>query len=106
MTPRTPGTPYPVQNTAAVNDLLMLMKTNLNTLGATFDSLGEQSAKVATLGPAMDTAHQIHQLRRQMRNQEKVWLLSAFGAIERLTEMRISTKTRELPISEHSYGTR
>jgi len=71
MTPRTPGTPYPIGNTAAVNDLLMLMKTNLNTLGATFDSLGEQSAKVATLGPAMDTAHQIHQLRRQMRNQEK-----------------------------------
>jgi len=71
MTPRTPGTPYPIANTAAVNDLLMLMKTNLNTLGATFDSLGEQSAKVATLGPALDTAHQIHQLRRQMRNQEK-----------------------------------
>jgi hypothetical protein len=47
------------------------MKSNLNTLGATFDSLGEQSAKVASLGPALDTAHQIHQLRRQMRNQEK-----------------------------------
>lgn len=72
MTPRTPSTPYPTGNGAAVNDLLMLMKTNLNTLGATFDSLGEQSAKVATLGPALDTAHQIHQLRRQMRTQEKV----------------------------------
>lgn len=77
MTPRTPGTPYPIANTAAVNELLMLMKSNLNTLGATFDSLGEQSAKVATLGPAMDTAHQVHQLRRQMRNQEKVSLASS-----------------------------
>ncbi|KAF8306719.1 hypothetical protein DL93DRAFT_213689 [Clavulina sp. PMI_390] len=71
MTPRTPGTPYPIANQQAVADLLMLMKSNLNTLGATFDSLGEQSAKVATLGPAMETAHQIHQLRRQMRQQEK-----------------------------------
>jgi len=71
MTPRTPGTPYPLANTHAVNDLLVLMKSNLNSLGATFDSLGEQSAKVATIGPALDTAHQIHQLRRQMRNQEK-----------------------------------
>lgn len=71
-TPRTPGTPFPTANTQAVNDLLILMKSNLNTLGATFDSLGEQSAKVASLGPALDTAHQIHQLRRQMRNQEKV----------------------------------
>jgi len=72
MTPRTPGTPYPIaQSTQAVNDLLMMMKGTLNTLGSTFDSLGEQSAKVATLGPALDSAHQIHQLRRQMRIQEK-----------------------------------
>jgi hypothetical protein len=71
-TPFTPGTPYPIGNASAVNELLALMKLNLNTLGATFDTLGEQSAKVATLGPAMDTAHQIHQLRRQMRTQEKV----------------------------------
>jgi len=71
LTPRTPGTPYPTANTQAVNELFSLMKNNLNALGATFDSLGEQSAKVASLGPALDTAHQIHQLRRQMRNQEK-----------------------------------
>ncbi|KAF8342713.1 uncharacterized protein EI90DRAFT_3115271 [Cantharellus anzutake] len=70
-TPRTPGTPYPVANTQAVNELLTMMKGTLNTLGATFDSLGEQSAKVASLGPALDSAHQIHQLRRQMRAQEK-----------------------------------
>jgi len=70
-TPRTPGTPYPVANTAAVNDLLTMMKSTLNTLGATFDSLGEQSARVASLGPQLDSAHQIHQLRRQMRAQEK-----------------------------------
>lgn len=70
-TPKTPGTPYPVANSQAVNELLTMMKGTLNTLGATFDSLGEQSAKVATLGPALDSAHQIHQLRRQMRAQEK-----------------------------------
>ncbi|KAF9504999.1 hypothetical protein BS47DRAFT_1354504 [Hydnum rufescens UP504] len=69
--PRTPGTPYPVGNTQAVNDLLVMMKNTLNTLGATFDSLGEQSAKVASLGPALDSARQIHELRKQMRNQEK-----------------------------------
>lgn len=95
MTPRTPGTPYPVQNTAAVNELLMLMKTNLNTLGATFDSLGEQSAKVATLGPAMDTAHQVHQLRRQMRNQEK-------HQDSRITDIRTLVRDQlKVQIAEH-----
>jgi len=79
LTPRTPGTPYPTANTQAVNELFSLMKNNLNALGATFDSLGEQSAKVASLGPALDTAHQIHQLRRQMRNQEKVSPISSYS---------------------------
>lgn len=69
-------TPYPPPDTAAVNDLLQMMKSTLNTLGATFDNLGEQSAKVASLGPAIDSAHQIHQLRRQMRAQDKVRAIS------------------------------
>jgi len=65
------GTPYPIGNTQAVNDLLTMMKSTLNTLGATFDNLGEQSAKVAALRPALDSARQIHELRKQMRAQEK-----------------------------------
>lgn len=81
--PRTSGagTPYPVANTQAVNDLLTMMKSTLNTLGATFDSLGEQSAKVASLGPALDSARQIHELRKQMRHQEKVRLCNRSSSI-------------------------
>ncbi|KAG8910782.1 hypothetical protein FRC01_006134 [Tulasnella sp. 417] len=68
-------------DTAAVRDLLAMMSTTLATLGKTFDTLTEQSTRVATLGPQLliakrpneikDSAHQIHQLRRQMRAQEK-----------------------------------
>jgi len=58
-------------DTAAVRELLAMMSSTLSTLGQTFDSLTTQSAKVATLGPQLDSAHQIHQLRRQMRAQEK-----------------------------------
>ncbi|KAG8894060.1 hypothetical protein FRB99_001548 [Tulasnella sp. 403] len=58
-------------DTVAVKELLDMMNRTLATLGKTFDSLTEQSTRVATLGPQMESAHQIHQLRRQMRAQEK-----------------------------------
>ena len=38
-------------------------------LGTTFDYLGEQTARVAQLGPAVEASHQIHQLRRQVHAQ-------------------------------------
>ncbi|KZV91691.1 hypothetical protein EXIGLDRAFT_719085 [Exidia glandulosa HHB12029] len=46
------------------------MRETLAVLGATFDHLGEQTARVAKMGPAMDTAHQINALRKQLQRQE------------------------------------
>lgn len=43
----------------AVNELLGTMKLTLGALGATFDTLGEQTMKVAELGPAIDANHQV-----------------------------------------------
>ncbi|KIJ51305.1 hypothetical protein M422DRAFT_65312 [Sphaerobolus stellatus SS14] len=69
--PRTPITPYPGADTAAVKELLVMMKSTLGTLGATFETLGAQSDKITSLGPAMDSSHQISSLRRQIRAQDK-----------------------------------
>jgi hypothetical protein len=44
---------------AEVEELLTTMKQTLGALGHTFDTLGEQTARIAKLGPAMDTAHQV-----------------------------------------------
>ncbi|KZS88291.1 hypothetical protein SISNIDRAFT_532261 [Sistotremastrum niveocremeum HHB9708] len=69
--PRTPITPYPGGDTAAIKELLSMMKTTLGTLGTTFQTLNEQSEKVNLLSPAADSTHQIQSLRRQMRAQDK-----------------------------------
>ncbi|EJD45460.1 hypothetical protein AURDEDRAFT_114090, partial [Auricularia subglabra TFB-10046 SS5] len=71
-TQSAPGTPrYAPPDTAQVRELLQLMKGTLAQLGATFDTLHEQSSRVASLGPAVDSATQIQSLRRQMRAQDK-----------------------------------
>ena len=49
----------PVPDLAEVQELVQTMKKTLSTLGNTFDKLGEQTAKVAALGPAIDSAHQV-----------------------------------------------
>ena len=43
----------------AVHELLSTMKFTLSALGKTFESLGEQTTKVAELGPAMEATHQV-----------------------------------------------
>jgi len=69
---RPPRTPlYAPPDTAAIKDLLAMMKNTIATLGQTFETLGEQSAKVATLGPSLDNTQQIQALRRQMRHQDR-----------------------------------
>ncbi|KAF8520840.1 hypothetical protein JB92DRAFT_2708719 [Gautieria morchelliformis] len=68
---RTPITPYPSADTTAVRELLVMMKSTLGTLGATFETLGAQSERITTLGPSMDSSHQISSLRRQIRHQDK-----------------------------------
>jgi hypothetical protein len=35
------------------------MKSTLSALGKTFDTLGEQTTKVAELGPAIEATHQV-----------------------------------------------
>ena len=47
----------------AVNELLGTMKLTLGALGATFDTLGEQTLKVAELGPAIDANYQVRASR-------------------------------------------
>lgn len=43
----------------AVNDLMSSMKATLHAIGKTFDSLGDQTARVADLGPALQATHQV-----------------------------------------------
>ncbi|EJD40258.1 hypothetical protein AURDEDRAFT_115906 [Auricularia subglabra TFB-10046 SS5] len=68
-TPKTTVT-EPPPDLEAIHELLGTMRETLSALGTTFDHLGEQTARVARLGPAIDTAHQINQLRRQLQRQE------------------------------------
>lgn len=53
------ATTTPAPDLTEIEDLLTTMKKTLGALGATFDSLGEQTARIATLGPAIDAAHQV-----------------------------------------------
>jgi len=69
--PRTPVTPYPGPDKAAVHEIMGTMKSMLDTLNATFETLGQQSEKVNGLGTSLDASHQITSLRRQMRSQDK-----------------------------------
>lgn len=59
----------------AVGELVASMKRVVGVLGTTFDSLGEQTARVATLAPALKASAQIKKLRsevaEQMREQER-----------------------------------
>ncbi|KAF8526060.1 hypothetical protein BU17DRAFT_74400 [Hysterangium stoloniferum] len=65
------ATTTPPPDLSQVEELLTTMKQTLGTLGATFDTLGEQTARIATLGPAMDAAHQVHRLRKQLQSQDR-----------------------------------
>lgn len=65
------ATTTPAPDLTEIEDLLTTMKKTLAALGATFDSLGEQTARIATLGPAIDSAHQVHRLRKQLQVQDR-----------------------------------
>lgn len=56
---------------AGLEQLRQTMQATLGVLGSTFDYLGEQTARVAALGPAVEASHQIHQLRRQVHAQDR-----------------------------------
>lgn len=47
----------------AVNELLGTMKLTLSTLGVTFDTLSDQTVKLAALGPAISAIHQVMPLQ-------------------------------------------
>ena len=57
----------PPPDLEAIHELLGTMRETLAALVTTFDHLGEQTARVARLGPAIDTAHQV-MLRLLMPN--------------------------------------
>jgi len=65
------ATTTPGPDLREIEELLVTMKQTLGTLGATFDTLGEQTARIASLGPAMDAAHQVHRLRKQLLAQDQ-----------------------------------
>jgi len=54
-----------------LHELVTTMKGTLDHLGGVFDSLGEQTARVASLGPALHATHQIRQLKKQMVVQDR-----------------------------------
>jgi len=56
---------------AGLEQLRQTMQATLGVLGSTFDYLGEQTARVTALGPAVEASHQIHQLRRQVHAQDR-----------------------------------
>ncbi|KAG9104536.1 hypothetical protein FRC06_001622 [Ceratobasidium sp. 370] len=56
---------------AGLEQLRQTMQATMGMLGSTFDYLGEQTARVASLGPAVEASHQIHQLRRQVHAQDR-----------------------------------
>jgi len=69
--PSITATPGPAPDLSAIHELVDTMRHTLGALGQTFDALGEQTARVAGLGPAIDSAHQVHHLRRQLQLQER-----------------------------------
>ncbi|KAF8342838.1 uncharacterized protein EI90DRAFT_3191144 [Cantharellus anzutake] len=75
--PQTPGgalsraSSYAGPEFGPLQELVTTMKGTLDHLGGVFDTLGEQTARVASLAPALHTAHQIHQLRKQLVVQDR-----------------------------------
>lgn len=69
------------QDLEVVHELLGTMKLMLGTLGSTFDVLGDQTIKVATLPAAIDAVHQIATVRQQLDDQHK-------GQEERMMEVK------------------
>jgi len=63
------GDNAPTSDLLAVNELLSTMKSTLSALGKTFETLGEQTTKVAELGPAMEATHQVVLIRSQLTAQ-------------------------------------
>lgn len=58
-------------NPEQIRDVLSSMKETLETLGATFDTLGQHSAKVADIDFEYDYDAQIASLRKHMTSNEK-----------------------------------
>lgn len=54
----------PAPDLTEIEELLVTMKQTLGALSVTFDTLGEQTARIAVLGPAMDTAHQVSAVQK------------------------------------------
>jgi len=69
LTGETSGPPAP--DLGPVSDLLNGMRDTVLALSNTFDSLQNQSAKVAEVGGTVDAAQQIHALRKQLVAQDK-----------------------------------
>jgi len=65
-----------------LQELVAVMKNSLTMLGHTFDTLGEQTAHVATLPNVVENAHQLAQLRQQLaaadrRHEDRIQDLKA-----------------------------
>jgi len=77
MSPTSTAIATPQPEVVAVHEILGSMKQALTTLALTFDSLGDQTSRVAAFAPAMESAKQIETTRRHMyaqdaRQQEKI----------------------------------
>jgi len=56
---------------AAANEILLEMKTKLGSLGATFDSMGAQTAQMALLGSELEITQHLNSLRSHIKDQDQ-----------------------------------
>jgi len=100
--PQTPGGALSVHSGMSrgpdlhpLNNLVGSMKGALDHLGGVFDSLGEHTARVASLAPALEAAHQIKQLKRQIVKQDD-------RAEERVQDLKVLVRdVLKAQIGEH-----
>ncbi|KAJ7039090.1 hypothetical protein C8F04DRAFT_1087060 [Mycena alexandri] len=82
----------------AVGELVAAMKRVLGTLGTTFDSLGEQTERVATLAPALNAAEQIKKLRAEIahiKQEQQMQALEVETLLEEAVKQTLSKDLKE-----------
>ncbi|KAJ6593562.1 hypothetical protein B0H19DRAFT_1281149 [Mycena capillaripes] len=80
----------------AVGELVAAMKRVVGVLGTTFDSLGEQTERVATLAPALKAAEHIKKLRAEIAHIIRQQELQALEVKNLLDEAVKQTLSEEL----------
>jgi len=81
----------------AVGELVAAMKRVVGVLGTTFDSLGEQTERVATLAPALKAAEHIKKLRSEIAHvilQSEMQALEVKNLLDEAVKQTLSEEIR------------